>query len=72
MVDNFNGLQHDFNVLIIECFESGINVSINTVCAQCSELLNTKWTADVSERKVNQHLYITKPDPPQHAPTAAT
>ncbi len=30
MVDNFNGWQQDFNVLILECFEPGINVSINT------------------------------------------
>jgi hypothetical protein len=37
MVDNFNGLQQDFNVLILECFESGIIVSINTVCAHCSD-----------------------------------
>ncbi len=37
MVDDFNGLQHDFNVLIIECFESGINVLINTVGARCSD-----------------------------------
>jgi hypothetical protein len=37
MVDNFNGLLQDFNVLILECFESGINVSINTVCARCSD-----------------------------------
>ncbi len=28
---NFNGLQQDFDVLILECIESGINVSINTV-----------------------------------------
>jgi hypothetical protein len=37
MVDNFNGWQQDFNVLILECFESGINVSINTVCARCRD-----------------------------------
>jgi hypothetical protein len=49
MVDNFNGLQQDLNVLILECFESGINVSINTVCAHAVILLTTKWTADVSE-----------------------
>jgi hypothetical protein len=35
MVDNFNGWQQDFNVLILECFESGINVSINTLGARC-------------------------------------
>jgi hypothetical protein len=33
MVNNFNGLQQDFDVLILECFESGINAWINTVCA---------------------------------------
>jgi len=35
MVDD--GLQQDFNltVLILECFDSGMNVSINTVCARC-------------------------------------
>ncbi len=55
MVDNVNALQQDFNVLIIECFESGINESINTVTLlpfvhDAVILLNTKWTADVSER----------------------
>jgi hypothetical protein len=33
MVDIFNGSQQDFDVLILECFESGINVSIDTTCA---------------------------------------
>ncbi len=37
MVDKFNGWQQDFNVLILECFESGINVSINTLGARCSD-----------------------------------
>ncbi len=37
MVDNLNGLQQDFDVLILKCFESGINVSINTVCAWCHD-----------------------------------
>ncbi len=31
-------------------------------------LLTTKWTADVSEKK----SALTAPDPPVHAPTAAT
>jgi hypothetical protein len=30
MVNRFNGFAAGFNVLILECFGSGINVSINT------------------------------------------
>ncbi len=37
MVDNFNDWQQDFNVLILECFEPGINVSINTLCTRCRD-----------------------------------
>ncbi len=33
MVDIFNGSQQDFDVLTLECFESGIHVSMDTVCA---------------------------------------
>ncbi len=51
-------LQQDFDVLILECFESGINVSINTVCAWCSD--TTYYEMDSRcEWKANQHLNIT-------------
>ncbi len=56
MVDNFYGWQQDFNVLILECFESGINVNQVSMCRSIHFvhyaviLLTTKWTAYVSER----------------------
>jgi hypothetical protein len=56
MVDNFNGWQQDFNVLILECFESGINVSINTLGARCRDTAYNNMDS-ICEWKVNQHLY---------------
>ncbi len=64
-------LQQDFDLLILECFESGINVSINTVCAWCRD--TTYYEMDNRcEWKANQHIYLTTPVPLAHAPTAAT
>jgi hypothetical protein len=42
MVDTFNSLQQDFDVLILECFGSGINVIINTEFVHDAVIILTK------------------------------
>ena len=51
MVDNFNGLQQDFKMLILECFES---VLINAICAQCRDTTNYELDSRC-DWEVNQH-----------------